>query len=131
MERLQTGLAAAELENKKDEEIPDLSMDEMERLLKKDRVTAWLKDTSEVLKNHVTSVPSPTRPSYVGGKQGQQLSIGGALACRVWKIFNVAHTAYVVLCEGDRHLCHLCRLWRPCHHDTEGGALGSVPLHVP
>ena len=24
----------------------------------------------------------------------------------------------VVLCEGDRHLCHLCR---PCRHDTEGG----------
>ena len=23
-----------------------------------------------------------------------------------------------MLCEGDRHLCHLCRL---CHHDTEGG----------
>ena len=44
----------------------------------------------------------------------------------------------VVLCEGDRHLCHLCWLCRPCHHDTEGGGEGggegpseSCSRHVP
>ena len=80
MERLRSQLAAAEIENKKEDEIPDLSLEEMERFLKKDRVTVWMKDASEVLKKYVTSVPNPTRPSDVGGKQGQQLSVGDALA---------------------------------------------------
>ena len=95
MERLRSQLAAAEIENKKEDEIPDLSLEEIERFLKKDRVTVWMKDASEVLKKYVTSVPNPTRPSDVGGKQGQQLSVGDALAYRMWKILIVAHTAYL------------------------------------
>ena len=72
MERLRSQLAAAEIENRKEDEIPDLSLEEIERFLKKDRVTVWMKDASEVLKKYVTSMPNPTRPSDVGGKQGQQ-----------------------------------------------------------
>ena len=39
--------------------------------------------------------------------------------------------------QGDWHLCDLCHLSRPCHHDMEGGGGGgggaseSVPRHVP
>ena len=95
MERLRSQSAAAEIENKKEDEIPDLSLEEIERFLKKDRVTVRMKDASEVLKKYVTSVPNPTRPSDVGGKQGQQLSVGDALAYRMWKILIVAHTAYL------------------------------------
>ena len=95
MERLLSQLAAAEIENKKEDEIPDLNLEEIERFLKKDRITVWMKDTSEVLKKYVTSVPNPTRPSDVGGRQGQQLGVGDALAYRMWKILIVAQTAYL------------------------------------
>ena len=35
------------------------------------------------------------RPSDVGGKQGEQLSLGDALAYRMWKVLIVAHATYV------------------------------------
>ena len=75
--------------------IPDLSLEEIERFLKKERVTVWMKDMSEVLKNYVAAVPNPCRPTDVGGRQGQQLSLGDALAYRVRKVLNVAHSAHV------------------------------------
>ena len=95
MERFRSQLAASEIEHKEEEEIPDLTMNKIEHFLKKERITVWMKDTSEVLKKYVTSLPNPTRPSDVGGKQGQEFSIGDALAHRVWKILIVAHTAYL------------------------------------
>ena len=54
-----------------------------------------MNDASEVLKKYVTSMPNATRPSDMGGEKGQQLSVGDALAYRMWKIFIVAHTAYL------------------------------------
>ena len=95
MEKLRSQLAATEIEKRKEEMIPGLSLEEIERFLKKERVTVWMKDMSEVLKNYVAAVPNPCRPTDVGGRQGQQLSLGDALAYRVWKVLNVAHSAYV------------------------------------
>ena len=95
MEKLRSQLAATEIEKRKEEMIPDLSLEEIERFLKKEHVTVWMKDMSEVLKNYVAAVPNPCRPTDVGGRQGQQLSLGDALAYRVWKVLNVAHSAYV------------------------------------
>ena len=95
MEKLRSQLAATEIEKRKEEMIPDLSLEEIERFLKKERVMVWMKDMSEVLKNYVAAVPNPCRPTDVGGRQGQQLSLGDALAYRVWKVLNVAHSAYV------------------------------------
>ena len=76
MEKLRTQLAATEIEKRKEEVIPDLSSEEIEPFLKKERVTVWMKDMSEVLKNYVAAVPNPCRPTDVGGRQGQQLSLG-------------------------------------------------------
>ena len=95
MEKLRSQLAATEIEKRKEEMIPDSSLEEIERFLKKERVTVWMKDMSEVLKNYAAAVPNPCRPTDVGGRQGQQLSLGDALAYRVWKVLNVAHSAYV------------------------------------
>ena len=95
MGRLRTQLAATEIEKRKETEVPDLNMAGIEDFLKKDWVTVWLKDACIVLKRHVTAVPTPSRPSDVGGKQGEQLSIGGTLAYRMWKVLNVAHATYV------------------------------------
>ena len=95
LEKLRTQLAATEIEKRKEEVISDLSLEEIERFREKERVTVWMKDMSEVLKNYVAAVPNPCRPTDVGGRQGQQLSLGDALAYRVWKVLNVAHSAYV------------------------------------
>ena len=55
MEKLRSQLAATEIEKRKEEMIPDLSLEEIERFLKKERVTVWMKDMSEVLKNYVAA----------------------------------------------------------------------------
>ena len=54
-----------------------------------------MKHACAVLKQYVTAVPTPSRPSDVGGKQGEQLRLGDALAYRMWKVLNVAHATYV------------------------------------
>ena len=95
MERLRTQLEATEIEKRKEEVVPDLSLEEIERFLKKERVTVWMKDMSEVLKKYVATVATPNRPTDVGGKQGQPLSLGDVLAYRVWRVLNVGHSAYV------------------------------------
>ena len=95
MEKLRSQLAATEIEKRKEEMIPDLSLEQIERFLKRECGTVWMKDMSEVLKNYVAAVPNPCRPTDVGGRQGQQLSLSDALAYRVWKVLNVAHSAYV------------------------------------
>ena len=76
VERLRVQLAATEIEKRKDTEIPDLNLDGIEEFLKKERVTVWMKDACAVLKQYVTAVPKPSRPADVGGKQGEQLSLG-------------------------------------------------------
>ena len=63
-------------------------------------------------------------PATTGGGGG--LGGGGLRPCRATvpphRVCRVTRgRRYVVLCEGDRHLCHLCRLCRLCHVDTEGG----------
>ena len=95
VERLRTQLAATEIEKRKDTEIPDLNLAGIEEFLKKERVTVWMKDACAVLKQYVTAVPTPSRPADVGGKQGEQLSLGDALAYRMWKVLIVAHATYV------------------------------------
>ena len=95
VERLRVQLAATEIEKRKDTEIPDLNLDGIEEFLKKERVTVWMKDACAVLKKYVTAVPKPSRPADVGGKQGEQLSLGDALAYRMWKVLIVAHATYV------------------------------------
>ena len=95
MKKMRTHLAATEMGKRKEEVIPDLSLEEIEQFLKKERVTVWMKDMSEVLKNYVAAVPNPSRPTNVGGRQGEQLSLGDVLAYRVWKVLNIAHSAYV------------------------------------
>ena len=67
----------------------------IEEVLKKERVTAWMKDACAVLKQYITAVQTPSRPSDVGGKQGKQLSLGDALAYRMGKVLIVAHATYV------------------------------------
>ena len=95
MERLRTQLAATKIEKRKETEVPELNMAGVEEFLKKDRPTVWMKDACAVLKQYVTAVPTPCRPCDVGGKQGEQLSLGDALAYRMWKVLNVAHATYV------------------------------------
>ena len=95
MERLRTQLATTEIEKRKDTEIPDLNLAGIEEFLKKERVTVWMKDACPVLKQYVTAVPTPSRPADVGGKQGEQLSLGDALVYRMWKVLIVAHATYV------------------------------------
>ena len=68
MEKLRSQLAGTEIEKRKEEMIPDLSLEEIERFLKKERVTVWMKDMSEVLKNYVAAVPNPCRPTDVTAK---------------------------------------------------------------
>ena len=95
MERLRTQLAATEIEKRKETEIADLNMAGIEEFLKKEGVTVWMKDACAVLKQYITAVPTPSRPSDVGGKQGEQLSLGDALAYWMWKVLIVAHATYV------------------------------------
>ena len=63
------------------------------------------------------SLPSPGGGG--GGLRPCRAMVPPHRVCRVTR-----GRRYVVLCEGDRHLCHLCRLCRLCHHDTEGGGGG-------
>ena len=58
----------------------------------------------------------PQRGGGGGGLRPCRATVPTHRVCRVTR-----GRRYVVLCEGDRHLCHLCRLCRLCHHDTEGG----------
>ena len=72
-------LAATEIEKRTETKIPDLNMAGIQEFLK-ERVTVWMKDACAVLKQYITAVQTPSTPSDVGGKQGEQLSLGDALA---------------------------------------------------